>query len=272
MINNEKVSEFLGWYAGDGCLSVNSRYSEFALTGDIDEEYIFYENIICPTVNGLFGKYLKKPIRLKRYISSRVCGFYTFDKNFINFLKKNYGLKAGKKIDIKIPASVRTKEEKIPFIRGLFDTDGSIFFCRSNFIPKKQSFFNKFHYKPKIKVATISYNLINGVFEILSNLGYSPRVILPTKQRNYENTVYGLVLDTKFDTRKWISEIGFKNYKHSSKLEVWNKFGFCPPHSTLKQRIKMLDGELDPKTFYPAVEESLQKIRVSLRKSIFQSL
>ena len=39
------------------------------------------------------------------------------------------------------------------------DTDGSIYFCKSNVKTKKESLFRIFHYKPKIKLATISKKL-----------------------------------------------------------------------------------------------------------------
>ena len=47
-----------------------------------------------------------------------------------------------------------------------------------------------------------------------------------------------------------MKKIGFNNYAKYSKYEVWKKFGFCPPYTTLKQRKKILNGELDPYSFY----------------------
>ena len=37
-----KEAEFLGWYMGDGCISITNKYYEFAFSGDIKEEFIFY--------------------------------------------------------------------------------------------------------------------------------------------------------------------------------------------------------------------------------------
>lgn len=244
------IAEFLGWHLGDGCISINKSYHEYALTGDLTEEYQFYKDVIYPTFYTLFKNKLKKNPKLKKYNSVGVCGIYVFDKNFVNFLQENFDLSSGKKINIKVPKILKTREQKKCFLRGLFDTDGSIFFCRSNVKTKKPSIYNYFHYKPKIKLATISKQLIEEVHTILTSLGYAPRLYKPRKQRSRENYIYSVVLDLKQDTLKWITDIGFKNVKHQTKVEIWKRYGFCPPYTKLKQRFKILKGELNPLTFY----------------------
>ena len=71
-----ELAEFLGWHIGDGCISITDRYSEYTLTGDIIEEYTFYENIVLPTFNKLFQNQLNKKVELKKYKSNSVCGIY----------------------------------------------------------------------------------------------------------------------------------------------------------------------------------------------------
>jgi|SRR3989344_5388471 len=265
--NSLELAEFLGWHLGDGCISINKNHFEYALTGDITEEYPFYKNVILPTFNRIFKKYLKKPVTLSLYKSNGVCGIYLFDKSFIKILNKRFNIPSGKKINIEIPKSLKNKEQKIGFIRGLFDTDGSIYFCRSNVKTKKKSLFIVFHYKPKIKIATISKPLIEQSFGILCSLGFSPRLQKPIRQRINENMIYSLVLDTKKDTTKWIEEIGFKNLKHITKVRMWKEFGFCPPYTTLNERMNMLKGKINPLKFYPNYKDlNLNHIKSHLLK------
>lgn len=249
------LAEFLGWHVGDGCISINKRYSEYALAGDISEEYPFYKNIITPAFNSIFKHRLKKQVVLKKYESVGVCGIYVFDKDFVSNLQKEYGLISGKKINIQIPRILKTINQKKQFLRGLFDTDGSIYFCKSNVKTKKDSVYTVFHYKPKIKLATISKRLINQVYKMLSDLGFTPRLYSPRKQKKNENFMYPVVLDTKKDTKKWIQEIGFRSAKHLTKIEVWNKFGFCPPYTKLQERTMILKGKLNPLSFYPQYKD-----------------
>ncbi|MEK6938174.1 MAG: hypothetical protein AABX04_03970 [Nanoarchaeota archaeon] len=244
------LAEFLGWHVGDGCISITSRYSEYALTGDLSEELLFYEEIVVPTFNKIFNKHLKKNISLKKYKSTGVCGIYVFDHKFIQFLQKSCDLRSGKKINISIPKVIHSLEEKKRFLRGLFDTDGSIYFCNSLVKTKGDSLYTIFHYKPKIKLATISEILIRQVKETLLSLGYSPRSYSPMKQRECDNYIYSVVLDINKDVIRWIKEIGFKNPKHKTKIELWEKFGFCPPKTTIAQRFMILDKKLNPLSFY----------------------
>lgn len=249
------LAEFLGWHVGDGCISINKRYSEYALTGDITEEYTFYKKVVTPTFNRIFKHQLKKQAVLKKYESVGVCGIYVFDADFVSTLQKECDLISGKKINIRIPNIIKKMNQKKQFLRGLFDTDGSIYFCKSNVKTKKESVYTVFHYKPKIKIATISKNLTNQVHTMLSDLGFTPRLYFPRKQKINENTMYPLVLDTKKDTEKWIEEISFRSTKHLTKIKIWKKFGFCPPHTNLQERSMILKNKLNPLSFYPQYKD-----------------
>jgi intein/homing endonuclease len=247
-IHGPEVAEFLGWYVGDGCLSVSHNHYEFTLTGDLTEELDFYNQIIVPRLSILFVN--KISINLRKYPSVGVCGVYIFNKGFTQYLQNTFGLNMGKKTNIRIPKIIQSREQKISFVRGLFDTDGSIFFCRSNSKTKKITFAQKYHCKPKIKLTSISKVLIDEVNHLLISLGFSPRLYRPSKRRENEHTTHFLVLDTKANVEKWLNEIGFNSSKHNSKILVWQRFGYCPPFTTILQRRLILDRKLDPKTLY----------------------
>ena len=232
------------------------------MTGDLIEEHSFYEEIILPTFNRLFSRLLKKKIILKRYKSNGVCGIYIFDKKFSQYLINTLKFRKGKKIDIGISKLIRNKDQKINFLRGLFDTDGSIYFGKSNFKTKKKSYFTILHYKPKIGLSTISKNLIDGVYQILKKLNFDPIYRTPKKQRPRENTMYKVELHRKEDISRWLREIGFKNPKHMSKVLIWKKFGFVPPHTTLKTRMQILNEETNILNYYPKLyHEDLLQIK-----------
>jgi len=245
-----ELAEFLGWHVGDGCISINKRHYQYTLTGDIVEEYPFYEKIVIPTFNYLFQNQLNGPTKLRTYESVGVCGIYLFQKDFIQFLQRKFNLKSGKKDTITIPPNIKTIEEKIYFIRGLFDTDGSIYFCKNYNKRKSKSIYNSVHYRPKMKLATISYILIEEVNNILTNLGFHSRIQKPIKQRKNEYPMHSVIIDSKSDILKWIREIGFRNIKHATKVKIWMKFGFCPPYTSLQQRFNILNDNLNPITFY----------------------
>lgn len=263
--NSLELAEFIGWHIGDGCISVTKKYSEYALAGDLVEELPFYENVILPCFNKLFEDVIGRKITLKKYSSNNVCGVYVFNRDFVKFLKENTLLPEGKKINIGVPSIIQTSNQKIALLRGLFDTDGSIYFCRNNCKMKHFSYTSIFHYKPKIKLATISKTLILEVYKILCDLGFHPKFRKPARQRLNENLMYGVVLHRKSDIKKWIIEVGFKNFKHSTKIQVWQKFGFCPPHTKLNQRLDILNEKVNILDFYPNYSNlSLNEIKNAL--------
>lgn len=215
------------------------------MTGDLREELSFYETTIIPAFNELFCDQLKMKAELRKYPSVGVCGVYVFDRNTVTYIKKKFNLIGGKKLKVRIP-NFKTKDQKKHFLRGLYDTDGSIYFCKSNVKTKSPTFCNTFHYKPKIRVATISKDLMRYAYHTLRESGVSPHYYTPQRQRPNENIMYSVVLDRTEDVKKWINNIGFKSPKHKTKIKVWNKFGYCPPFTTLGQRVRILNGKIDP--------------------------
>ncbi len=93
---NNKIAEFLGWYFGDGSLSIKNNRYQFSITGDLKEEELFYQETIIPLFNEIFNHLLKKEIKLKKYKSVGVCGLYVFNKKFTQHIIKKYKLKPGK--------------------------------------------------------------------------------------------------------------------------------------------------------------------------------
>lgn len=261
MLYEASHAEFIGWYFGDGCLSRNERYSEFVLAGDLTEENEFYRTVIVPSLQELFSKDFQSPITLKEYPSVGVCGVYIFEQSFVKLLSERFNLVTGGKLNKEIPDYINTRQQKIDFIRGLFDTDGSIYFGKSYTRNRKKTFCNLYHYKPKIKLGLTSKKVLDKSYQFLSELGFSPRYYAPRKQRPNEQTLYSFVIDTKSGIERWLSMIGFRNSKHSTKIMLWKKYGFCPPYTTIAQRKMLFNGNLNPHKYY-----SKEKIEIKKEK------
>ena len=119
-------------------------------------------------------------------------------------------------------------------IRGLFDTDGSLYFEKNRSAKKPE---NKV---PNIKIGTTSKGLSRQLIKILSKLGYHPRCKNPFRGKRDKNQVYSVLIYRKGDIKKWIKEIGFRNPKHYTKWLVFKKLGYCPPYTTIAERKEIL--------------------------------
>ncbi|MBN2421430.1 hypothetical protein JXB27_04090 [Candidatus Woesearchaeota archaeon] len=234
---DEKLAELIGITIGDGCISITKRYSEYAVSGDVNEEREYYDSHVIPLMKEVLARKIPDvKICGKEYSKTGVYGVYIFDKRVTDFFIE-YGLKSGKKTFVEIPKSIlENKKTHIPFLRGLFDTDGSIFFQKSN------STKNPIHKFPRITLVSTSHLLIEQVANILLSLGYSPKIQKPSKGKRDKNPSHRLSIHRRQDTAKWIEETGFSSPKHLTKIAVWRKLGYCPPKTTINQRKAILNG------------------------------
>lgn len=233
---DEEIAELLGIHIGDGCTSENSRYSEYYLGGDLIEEKEYHKEWVRPLfnkkiMNPLFGR----DVNYKEHPKVGIYGFHIFDKRLVDFFKK-LGIKSGSKRGIGIPKKILSDVKLLKrFLRGLFDTDGSLYFSK-NYSAK--NLVNKF---PRIKLGSVSDRLVQDVFNSLKKLKFNPRLKKPHKGKRDKNHVYSVEIYRKNDIRTFINEIGFKNPKHLTKWKVFEKLGYCPPFTTLEERKKILD-------------------------------
>jgi len=235
---DEDLAELLGIHIGDGCISENSRYSEYYLGGDLIEEKEYHDDWVAPLfnkkiMNPLFGK----DVIYKEHPKVGIYGFHIFNKKLTDFFK-SFGIKAGPKINIGIPKIILTNEKLLKrFLRGLFDTDGSIFFGK-NYTAK-----NQINNRPTIQLSGVSERLINDVFYSLRKIGLNPRLKKPYKGKRDKNKVYSVRLYRIDDISFFIKNIEFKNPKHFTKWQIFEKIGHCPPKTSLKQRKNLLSDD-----------------------------
>jgi len=238
---DEDLAEILGAHIGDGCISRTQRYAEYYLGGDITEEREYHDKWIGPLFNRKIAiPLLNKKVNYKAHPKVGIYGFHIFDERLVKFFE-DLGIRSGSKINIRIPNKIMLNKNLLTrFLRGLFDTDGNIYFDknRSAKSPKND--------RPVIKLGTVSKYLANDVFESLKSLGLHPRMKKPYQGKRDKNLVYTVLLYRMADVKYYIKEISFKNNKHMTKWQVYTKFGVCPPKTNLSQRKAML---LNPKLF-----------------------
>jgi len=235
MVITEELAELIGAHIGDGCLSDNGRYKECALLGDMNEEEEYYDNHIMPLFNRLIAKPLiHQELKAKKYPSMGVYGFLCFDERIFNYYK-SLGITVGSKINTKIPKTFLTKRFAKHTLRGIFDTDGCLYFDKNRTAKKP---INKV---PIIKLASTSKPLINQIYTILLKMGYNPKLKKPYKGKRDKNMNYPLIIYRKNDILNYIErDFGFNNPKHKTKWEFYKKYGYYIPRMTIKERRELL--------------------------------
>jgi intein/homing endonuclease len=122
-IVTKELAEEIGIHIGDGSLSTNYRYS---LRGSSLDEKEYYDMHIQKLYKNLFGF---TPI-MKEDKINHTYGFQIGSKTIWVFKKRILGIVSEKKSNVRIPEIIKNGDVKIvcSFLRGLFDTDGNLFF------------------------------------------------------------------------------------------------------------------------------------------------
>ena len=77
---------------------------------------------------------------------------------------------------------------------------------------------------------------------MVEELGCAPYLQKPYKGKRDKQEMNSIAIYKRNDVNKWIKEIGFNNPKHNTKIEVWEKIGYCPPKTKITERRAIING------------------------------
>jgi hypothetical protein len=194
-----ELAEEIGMHYGDGFLS--SKRFTYRLKGNMKDEVQYYQDYIKP----LFKKLYNTEVNLKRYQTTY--GFELYSQAICEFKIKTMGIKPGNKQYIDFPECLKVNNLSIlsSFLRGLFDTDGSIYF-KTNYGYQK--------YYPSISLELFSKKIIAEVEKILTMMGFNPKTYFNgNKGRIYLNGINSL--------KRYEKLIGWSSPKNLNKVKMW---------------------------------------------------
>ncbi len=218
---NKYFAELLGAFAGDGWMSKGNSGISLFISGNPTDEKEYYNK----RIKFLFKKTFHIdvfPRDFSYWGTYGICvGKKEVTKQFI--LSK---MPVGKKCNIvKVPKSIISNPKMhTSFIRGLFDTDGCIYFKKS--YNKNASRWQKqTRHRPTVIFSTVSINLAKKVRQmlLLQNLNFGIRTNKPSNG-NYNS--YELRLEGKENTKRFFALVKPENKRHLNKFKQWLTQGF----------------------------------------------
>lgn len=193
---SKKLAEFIGIILGDG--GISQRQLTVTLHSVDDKEYgVFVKNLI----EQLFAV----PVSVRSRKDGAVTNYVVSRTALVRFCIEVLGLKSGDKVknQIDVPDWIKqSKSYSIACLRGLVDTDGSIFTHKYNVRGKS------YRYK-KIGFTSRSKPLLRFVFTTLTKLGLNPRYAGRSDVR----------LESVDDVKNYIDLVGVHNPKHLRRYE-----------------------------------------------------
>jgi len=213
---SEILAEETGMHIGDGTMGVYNASYRFAMEGDVIEDKEYYLDWVKNIYFQLYNLKLNIRAFKERY------GFQLGSKAIVTFKHTTLNLPYGKKGSIiKIPNAIM----KNPLfmracLRGLFDTDGCIWFEKKND--------KEIPWYPRIEFHVTSKMLTEQIARILNTMGfsYSTWSIIP-KRKTWGET-YMVSIKGEDVLKRLFKEIAPRNPKFIIRFLVWKKLGYCP--------------------------------------------
>lgn len=200
---SEKLAEFLGILYGDGYMNKYSNNTYLIeIAGHSEKDIDYHQNFIKKSCKELFSIIPKLIIRKdQNTLYSRI-----ISKKIFLFLE-SIGMPKGKKKNLSIPLWIKYDSAYLKaFIRGVYDTDGSIILRK-----RKQ---NSVSLKMKSKV------LVNEIKEALEQNDYfiAHNIEKRDDERGFSSTTYCIRINRKEMIKRFMQEIGSSN---PYKLKKW---------------------------------------------------
>lgn len=209
---DENVAEIIGIHVGDGSLSLDKRKNRITYralySGHPTNDRAYFKEYLA----NLWLSVFDKPLKIKRASDGTIRAVCN-SKNIFYTLSR-LGMPIGPKKGIVVPLWVVSNEEfYVPFLRGLFDSDGSFFLRKKH---------KKYYYYPSLKISSKSRKLINDVYDMLVKLGFKCcKSTFSNKRYGKKSEISEVYLNGSDSVGRWFKEIGSSNPRT---LVRWKKY------------------------------------------------
>ena len=197
-VRSADIAEWVGIVSGDGGMT---NYQITITSHSVDDRE--YQQFLVKFIYKLFGVHASTAInRNYKAVSTRVSR-----KLLVDYCVSRLGLRTGNKVrrQIGIPSWIKKggRDTFISCLRGLFDTDGSVYYHKYKVNSKPYSY-------TKMAFTSASSKLVDDVWWLLSKAGIISRI-----SRNHKD----VVIDSKEMVKKYFDTIGTNNPKHLKRYQ-----------------------------------------------------
>lgn len=175
----------------------------YSLRGHKSDDRSYYEE----HVRKLFKETYKAEVKLRDW--SDVFGFQLCSSDLVKFKHEKLGLPLGPKGEIRIPEKIaRNKKFATACLRGIFDTDGNIYFEMKYGRPY-----------PRIHIYTTSKTLADQLEKIVKKLGFTSFTRWTTQVNKNWKPLHRICIRGYKNFKLWYEIVGTSNPKNREKFE-----------------------------------------------------
>lgn len=211
-----ETAEVIGIINGDGTVTKSGLIS---ITGNPTEDFMHHKYRVQKLIKKIFKKNINAEIKDGLVKSKTTSRYIAKQLNKI-------GVPLGKKVNLRIPNTIIRNKTLIKYyLRGLFDTDGTV--CRRN--------------KYNIRIGYGSFSekeFTKDVFIGLKKLKFGSTYL-------YNHTRHRVEIIDDFEVIKFFKNIGSCNHSKIGKFLYWRLNKFCPSYNYLTIRSKLKEYRID---------------------------
>jgi hypothetical protein len=205
------------------------------------KERAYLDDYMIPLFERVFKIKIKGRYFNRKGIKN-IYGFYVCSKRLVEILD-SFGV-ACKHDNIRVPnAIMQNKKLWTSFLRGYLDNDGYLSFY---------TYYGRYNYYPRIGFTTVSKNLAEDVIFMIRNLGFDGSYWVSPIKGKARLAPHRFEIKGLKNLKRWVKVVGFSNVGKLTRYEIWKRFGFCPTNISLSERVKILNGEIDPNIYRPS--------------------
>ncbi len=208
---NEGLSEFVGAFIGDGCMTEYPRkdrpstYQSIQFTGDWSKDFSYYQKIILSIILQNFnyaGRIYHRKDNTVRYFIKR--------KEVIRFLL-GLGYKFGPKANsVFIPESIlNNKSMSLACVRGIFNTDGGFYKRYSRKYKNHKKLYSNYNVA---QIKSNSKKLLEQIKYILNRENINSNKIIKDKN------AYVFRITNQNEIKKFVSKVGMNHEYHKRRI------------------------------------------------------
>jgi len=219
--------ELIGVILGDGSLWYypSKRVYGLEISGDAKDDHDYFSKL-AELIEEIAKK--KPKIRVKIEKLGKSLKLELYSKKFVEYLINEVGISHKDKTkSTEIPSKYLDWNFSRHIIRGLFESDGSLYFSKS----KK----GRYPSYPRVEIKTSSRKLAEQLVKLLKQKAFK----IQARTSKSDKTI-GVYASGSEMLEKWVKEIGFSSMKKYSKYLVWKKKGYYIPSMSYQERLVLL--------------------------------
>lgn len=234
------------------------HHNDVIIFGHSQDDLPFLSFYVPSLIQKVHGKV---PIKIHKYPSAGKClRVEVHSKAIASFWNKVMKIPTNKRDFELYHLIIKNKKLMILNLQSYFDGDGSI--CFSSGTRRYSRSKTKINYYPLMDWHTESSKVAEQIKQILIQLKFNPFECKHIEEKG-GRTRHTVRVGGRYSYERFLNIFNLNNPKHLTKILIYEIYGFCPPNTTLGDRLKILQGGLTPESFY---DDKVYKIRPIIMK------